>query len=176
VTPFNQAKATGGKTGLKTISLVLLFTILTVPAWAEPWPKKPPQIGSLYLKQEYWNYIKEAAQRYHISPYLIQAVCAIESRYDQDARSGGGKCIGLMQLHKGTAKIYGVDPYNPRENIMGGAAVLAKFVHRYDGDIRKVLRKYNSNCTSAYVREVIRAYEQAQDCETASWLTSKNHN
>jgi soluble lytic murein transglycosylase-like protein len=143
---------------VKTISL---FLLLTVPAWAQPWPKTPPPVGRLYLKLEYWDYIKEAAQKYHLSPYLIQAVCAIESRYNMDARSGRGNCIGLMQLHKDTARLYGVDPYNPRENIMGGAAVLAKFMERYNGDIRRVLRKYNATCTAAYEREVLRAYEQA---------------
>lgn len=148
--------------------------MLIVPAWAQPWPKKPPPIGQLYLKQAYWEYIKEAAERYDISPYLIQAVCAIESRYDPDARSG--RCIGLMQLHKGTAKMYGVDPYDPRENIMGGAAVLAKFFHRYNGDLRKVLRKYNTTCTRAYEREVIRAYKQASSFQTSISSTDKSHN
>lgn len=160
---------------MKKICLLVLLTLLTAAAtaWAEPpWPKKPPQIGHLYLKQQYWEYIKEAAERYNISPYLIQAVCAIESRYDMDARSSKGRCIGLMQLHTGTAKIYGVDPYNPRENIMGGAAVLAKFLNRYDGDIRRTLRKYNSNCTKAYEREVIKAYKQARSRRTGSALIS----
>ena len=141
-----------------TFFLLILFT---VPALAQPWPKTPPPVGRLYLKQEYWDYIKEAAQKYHLSPYLIQAVCAIESRYDMDARSGHGKCIGLMQLHRETARLYGVNPYNPKDNIMGGAAVLAKFMERYNGDIHQVLHKYNSTCTAAYEREVIKAYEQA---------------
>ena len=146
---------------MKTIGILLLLTCFTVPAVAQTWSKKPPQIGRLYLKQEYWNYIKEAAKKYNISPCLILAVCAIESRYDMDARSGHGRCIGLMQLHKDTARLYGVDPYNPRENIMGGAAVLAKFMQRYNGDIHRVLQKYNASCTAAYEREVIRAYQQA---------------
>ena len=147
----------------KTISTLLILTFLTIPALAsaQTWSKKPPRIGRLYLKQEYWNYIKEAAKKYNLSPCLILAVCAIESRYDMDARSGHGRCIGLMQLHRDTAKIYGVDPYNPRENIMGGAAVLAKFMKRYNGDIHKVLHKYNSSCTTSYEREVLRAYQQA---------------
>jgi soluble lytic murein transglycosylase-like protein len=156
---------------VKTISI---FLLLTVPAWAQPWPKTPPPVGRLYLKQEYWEYIKEAAQKYRLSPYLIQAVCAIESRYNPDARSGHGNCIGLMQLHKDTARLYGVDPYNPKQNIMGGAAVLAKFMERYDGDIRRVLRKYNATCTAAYEREVLRAYEQALSSQLA--LAPKHHN
>ena len=88
---------------LKTFTI---FLLLSTAAWAQPWPQKPPRIGHLELKQEYWNHIKEAAQRYQISPYLIQAVCAIESRYDPYAHSGN--CFGLMQLHIDTAQKYGV--------------------------------------------------------------------
>jgi len=149
---------------LKTL---IIFLCLTTPAWAQSWPQNPPKIGRLELKQEYWNYIKEAAQRYQISPYLIQAVCAIESRYDPYAHSGN--CFGLMQLHKDTAKKCGViNPLNARENIMGGAAVLARLMRKYDGDIRRVLRVYNATCTAAYEREVIRAYNQARRIETSS--------
>ena len=157
---------------MKTL-IIFLLLILTVPALADPWPKTPPPIGNLYLKQEYWNYIKEAAKKYQISPYLIQAVCAIESRYDKDAKSG--RCFGLMQLHQDTAKKYGVNPYNPRENIMGGAAVLARLLEKYNGDIRRVLRTYNSTCTAAYEREVIRAYNQAQLFDTTSVVAGKTN-
>jgi soluble lytic murein transglycosylase-like protein len=152
----------------------LIFFLLTVPALAQSWPHSPPPIGQLYLKQEYWNYIKEAAQRYQISPYLIQAVCAIESRYDKDAKSG--RCFGLMQLHQDTAKKYGVDPRDPRANIMGGAAVLASLMKKYNGDLRKVLRKYNATCTVAYEREVIRAYNQALSFETSALRSAKPKN
>ena len=46
-------------------------------------------------------------------------------------------CIGLMQLHRDTARKYGVDAHDPRANIMGGAAVLASLMQRYDGDIQE---------------------------------------
>jgi len=146
--------------------ILTIFLLLSTAAWADPWPKTPPPIGNLYMKQQYWEYIKEAAQRYQVSPYLIQAVCAIESRYDHEAQSG--RCYGLMQLHWDTAKKYGVNPLNPRENIMGGAAVLANLMKKYDGDIRKVLRRYNTTCTAAYEREVIKAYNQALRFNTAA--------
>jgi soluble lytic murein transglycosylase-like protein len=160
---------------VKTISIALLLTILAVPAWARPWPKSPPKIGRLELKQEYWEYIKEAAQKYNLSPYLIQAVCAIESRYDPDASSGRGACIGLMQLHRDTARKFGVDPHNPRENIMGGAAVLYRLMCIYNGDIRKVLHKYNATCTTAYEREVIKAYRQAQSQDLSNLASAQPH-
>jgi soluble lytic murein transglycosylase-like protein len=139
----------------------------------DPWPQNPPKIGRLELKQEYWNYMKEAARKYQISPYLIQAVCAIESRYDPYATSGRGQCIGLMQLHRGTAKKYEVDPWNPRENIMGGAAVLANLLSKYNGDLRRVLHVYNATCTAAYEREVIKALNAAIRNGTASYQVAK---
>jgi soluble lytic murein transglycosylase-like protein len=153
---------------------LIIFFCLTTPAWAQPWPQTPPKIGRLELKQEYWDYIKEAARRYQISPYLIQAVCAIESRYDPEAKSG--RCFGLMQLHQDTAKEYGVDSHNPRENIMGGAAVLARLMRKFHGNIRRVLHVYNATCTAAYEREVIRAYRQAQSFETSSLPSGQQHN
>jgi soluble lytic murein transglycosylase-like protein len=155
------------------LKILVILLLLAIPAWGQSWPVTPPRIGKLTLKQEYWNYIKEAAQRYHISPYLIQAVCAIESRYDPEAKSG--RCFGLMQLHKDTAKKYGVNPHDPRENIMGGAAVLSRLMHKYHGNIRKVLHVYNATCTSAYEREVIKAYKQAR-FEASSLALDKLHN
>jgi len=151
---------------VKIIIIGLLLTLLAIPVWAQPWPQTPPRIGNLFLKQEYWGYMKEAAQRYRISPFLIQAVCAIESRFDPEAKSGHGRCYGLMQLERGTAKKYGVDARDPRGNIMGGAAVLARLLQKYDGNIKKILHVYNATCTRDYVRQVILAYNQAQRCES----------
>ena len=159
---------------MKAIIISLLITLLASVAWAQPWPQNPPRIGKLKLKQEYWNYIKEAAERYDISPYLIQAVCAIESRYNPHAKSG--KCYGLMQLHKDTARKYGVDAHDPRENIMGGAAVLAHLMDKYHGNIHRVLHVYNATCTRAYEREVLRAYKQARSFETFSLSYAQSHN
>jgi soluble lytic murein transglycosylase-like protein len=143
----------------------------------DPWPQTPPQIGTLILKQEYWNYMKEAAQKYHLSPYLIQAVCAIESRYISTATSGHGQCYGLMQLHRDTARKYGVDAHNPRENIMGGAAVLAHLLTKFNGDLSRVLHVYNATCTTAYEREVKKAFSQAMRSGIASLpnLASKHY-
>jgi soluble lytic murein transglycosylase-like protein len=128
---------------------------------SDPWPEKPPQIGRLVLKQEYWNYMKEAARKYQLSPYLIQAVCAIESRYIPTASSVQGQCYGLMQLHRDTARKYGVNARDPRENILGGAAVLANLLNKYNGNLSRVLHVYNATCTSAYEREVKKAFNQA---------------
>jgi hypothetical protein len=83
-----------------------------------------------------------------------------------------------MQLHVDTAKKYGIlNPLNARENIMGGAAVLARLMQKYDGDIRRVLHVYNATCTSAYEREVIKAYYQAaMTIQTSSLPSNRSKN
>jgi soluble lytic murein transglycosylase-like protein len=122
----------------------------------------PPRIGRLHLPPQYWAWMQEAGRDYNVDPCLIAATAAIESRLDPGATSGRGRCVGLMQLHKDTARSLGVNPWDPRENIRGGAQVLARLLRRYNGDLRRVYRKYNASCTSAYYREVMKAYRQAK--------------
>lgn len=142
----------------------LVFLILLWPglAGAQPWPSTPPRIGKLVLSQAYWGYILEAARDYQVSPYIIQGVMAIESRYDPWATSGRGRCQGLMQLDRGVARGLGVNPWIPRENIRGGARILARLLRQDHGDLRRAVRKYNGTGNRAYEREVIRAVRQAK--------------
>lgn len=114
----------------------IIFLLLTIPAANQPWPQTLPKIGRLELKQEYVDYIKAEARRYQISPYLTQAVCAIESGYDPEARSGRG--ISLMQAHPDTVNKHDVDSHTPRRNIMGGAAFPDRLMQKYCEDLRRV--------------------------------------
>jgi len=145
---------------------LIILALACLPAsilQAQPWPAAPPRIGQLSMPQNYWNWTLEAAREHGVSPYVIQGFMAIESRYDPVATSGRGRCIGLMQLDKGVARGLGVDPWKPRENIHGGARVLAALLKTHRGDLARVARAYNgSGCPPAYVREVIRAVRQAK--------------
>ena len=130
---------------------------------AQPWPAAPPRIGQLSMPQNYWNWTLEAAREHGVSPYVVQGFMAIESRYDPVATSGRGRCIGLMQLDRGVARGLGVDPWNPRENIHGGARVLAGLLKKHRRDLARVARAYyGPGCPPAYVREVLRAVRQAE--------------
>ncbi len=130
---------------------------------AQPWPAAPPRIGQLSMPQNYWDWTLEAAREHGVSPYVIQGFMVIESRYDPVATSGRGRCIGLMQLDRGVARGLGVDPWNPRENIHGGARVLAGLLKKHRGNLARVARAYNGpSCPPAYVREVLRAVRQAE--------------
>lgn len=87
--------------------------------------------------------IEAAAARYDLSPAFLDAVVRAESGYAPDAVSPAG-AIGLMQLMPGTARDLGVDPRDPRQNILGGAAYLRQLLDRFDGDIDRALAAYNA--------------------------------
>ena len=86
---------------------------------------------------------EEAASAYGISADLLKAVAKAESNFNPSAVSHAG-AIGVMQLMPGTASSLGVtDPYDARQNIMGGAKYLKSNLDRYDGDVSLALAAYN---------------------------------
>ena len=69
---------------------------------------------------------QEAASTYGVSVNLLKAVGMAESNFNQYAQSGAG-AQGVMQLMPATAASLGVtDPFDARQNIMGGAKLLAQ--------------------------------------------------
>ena len=86
---------------------------------------------------------EEAGRRYNLSPNLLKAVAKIESGFRPDVTSTAG-AMGIMQLMPGTARGLGVtDPYDPVQNIMGGAKYLRDMLDKF-GDVRLALAAYNS--------------------------------
>ncbi len=92
----------------------------------------------------YDNIIAEASQKHNIESALIKAVIMHESGGDTTAVSAKG-AKGLMQLMDGTATMLGVeDPFDARQNILGGTKYLASLVKKFDGDYKKALAAYNA--------------------------------
>ena len=82
------------------------------------------------LTSQYDAYFEEAAQAYGVPVALLKAMGMAESGFNQNAVSRVG-AIGVMQLMPGTAASLGVNPYNARENIMGGAKYIAKNLEQF---------------------------------------------
>lgn len=93
-------------------------------------------------------HIAEAAQRFGIPEAWIVAVMDAESAGDTHAVSHAG-ARGLMQVMPGTwddlrARYrLGLDPFDPRENILAGVAYLREMYDRY-GTIPAMLAAYNA--------------------------------
>ncbi len=73
----------------------------------------------------------------------MKAVIAAESNFDHRAVSRKG-AQGLMQLMPRTARALGVaEPFEPRENVLGGTRYLRHLLDRY-GDVSRALAAYNA--------------------------------
>lgn len=144
-----------------------------------PRSKNPPPFQT--LGNERLNYaalssiIAEASERTGLPAALIDAVIRTESGYRTAAVSRTG-AQGLMQLMPGTAADMGVrNPFDPRDNILGGAKYLRRMFDRF-GSIRLAVAAYNAGPgnvrkhngvppfreTRRYVATVMRRYQQSR--------------
>lgn len=128
-------------------------------------------------KTKYDEYFKKAAAKYNVSESLLKGIAKAESNFNAKAVSSAG-AMGVMQLMPTTASSLGVkNPYDPEQNIMGGAKCISQKLKEFNGDVRLALAAYNagsgavkryggvpSYCNS-YVKKVL-SYKEA--FETAS--------
>jgi soluble lytic murein transglycosylase-like protein len=123
----------------------------TVP-WDEP--LSPPSDGAPAIvadaecdpipKDRIEPMVREIAQREGLTPQLLRAVIEKESSYLPCAVSPAG-AEGLMQLMPDTASGLGVDdPFDPRQNLDGGARYLKQMLDRYGGNLLLGLAAYNA--------------------------------
>lgn len=82
------------------------------------------------LTSPYDDIFKEASQAYGVPEALLKAIAKAESDFNPSVISSAG-AIGIMQLMPGTAASLGVDPYDPRQNIMGGAKYIAGNIEQF---------------------------------------------
>lgn len=90
-----------------------------------PWAAALPQSGRRWAPA-----IAGAAARAGVDARLFAAVVWAESYFQPGAVSAAG-AIGLAQLMPGTAEALGVDPWDPRQNLVGGARYLRAMLGRF---------------------------------------------
>jgi len=130
------------------------------------------------LSTKFDELFNEIARTYNLDPKLLHAIAKVESNYNPRAVSPKG-ALGVMQLIPSTARIVGVsDPFDPRENIHGGARYLRYLLDKF-GDLTLALAAYNAGPkaveayggippyaeTQRYVRSVLSLYQRLKGLE-----------
>lgn len=88
--------------------------------------------------------INQVSTEQGVDQRLLRAVVEAESDFNPSEVSNKG-AMGLMQLMPGTAKELGVaDPFNPYQNLTGGAKYLKSMLGQFNGDISLALAAYNA--------------------------------
>jgi soluble lytic murein transglycosylase-like protein len=142
------------------------------PGQRRPAREHPPIASGSERFHRYDTLIRGASRRYQLPESLIRAVIHTESNYNPRAVSPVG-AMGLMQLMPSTARYLGVSqPFDPRQNIYGGAKFLRILANAFNGDMVLVAAAYNAGAgwvrkhrgvppfaeTRAYVKSVFRRY------------------
>ncbi|MGR3572133.1 lytic transglycosylase domain-containing protein [Brevirhabdus sp.] len=96
---------------------------------AELGARAVPRYNGQYRGQ-YMPVARSAARRHGVPEDLFLRLVQQESNWNPKAVSRKG-AIGLAQLMPATARILGVDPRSPRENLDGGAQYLRKQYDRF---------------------------------------------
>ena len=128
----------------------------------------------------------KAAEKYNVDVNLLKAIAKAESNFHNSSTSHAG-AQGIMQLMPATAEYLGVDdPYDPEQNIMGGAKYISRLLKQYDGNTTLALAAYNAGSgnvkkyggvppfeeTQNYVKKVTQYYKEGvtipEDCNTVT--------
>jgi soluble lytic murein transglycosylase-like protein len=105
--------------------------------------RKPFNINNANRKK-FTPHIQRIAKQHGLDPRLMHAVISAESSFNPRAVSHAG-AMGLMQLMPGTARRFGVtDPFNPEQNLTGGARYLRWLLDKFNNDQVLALAAYNA--------------------------------
>ncbi|MFK4003337.1 lytic transglycosylase domain-containing protein [Qipengyuania sp. NPDC077563] len=129
-------RAVGGRITLRRAALLLLSGLILAAPGASPASAQQAPAERPSRSDPYGAFIAEAAQRFGVPEAWIRAVMRVESAGDVRAISSAG-AMSLMQIMPATwadlrvRHRLGGNPYDPRDNILAGAAYLREMHDRY---------------------------------------------
>jgi len=125
--------------------------------------EKSQKLFHIISTKKYDDVIRKAQKKYGVEFSLIKAVIKVESGFDPEAVSKKG-AKGLMQIMPDNFESLAVkDPFNPFQNIMGGALYLQKLLKRYENKLHLVLAAYNAGPEAVDKYKKIPPYEETQN-------------
>ena len=125
--------------------------------------EKPQRPRALNNSREYDDVISEAARQHGLDFPLLKALIHVESYFDPLAVSRKG-AMGLTQIMPGNLELLKIsDPFDPWENIMGGARYLKSMLERFDGQLVLALAAYNAGPTAVERYNAIPPFKETRE-------------
>ncbi|MFD3189086.1 lytic transglycosylase domain-containing protein [Sedimentitalea sp. HM32M-2] len=118
-------------------------------------------------KGKYLGMAKAAARRHNVPEDLFARLVQQESGWNPTALSHKG-AIGLAQLMPATARLLGVNPRDPYENLDGGARYLAR-QYRAFGSWRLALAAYNAGPAAVKKHGGVPPYKETRNYVRVIW-------
>lgn len=134
--------------------------------------ENPSKNTNKYSTSKYDHFISEASIKHGVSFKLLKALIKVESNFNPKAVSKAG-AMGLMQIMPENFDALKItNPFNPRENILGGTLYLKQLMTRFEGKLPLALAAYNAGPntverykrippikeTENYVKKIMRSY------------------
>jgi len=140
------------------------FQVLRFPCYASDprcrsvsWEKVPLNTRAFHSE------ISSAARNNAVEESLIRAIIHAESAYQPDAQSPKG-AQGLMQLMPATqAELKVSNPFDPHDNIRGGARYLSQLLDQFDGDFVLAAAAYNAGPNAVNKYGGVPPYDETQE-------------
>jgi len=151
---------------------VMHFTNTPMSTKYRLYMREPKPSAAVANARRFDDLIGEAARFHGLNPALIKAVIKAESDFNPKAVSKKG-AMGLMQIMPENFELLKVsDPFNPRQNIMGGSRYLKEMLTRFGRNLQLALAAYNAGPsaveqykaippfpeTRRYIQKVMRFY------------------
>jgi len=125
--------------------------------------EKSSKTVNSYTTERYNDLIAQASKRHGVAFSLLKAMIKIESDFDPLAVSSEG-AKGLMQIMPDNIKALKIkDPFDPWENIMGGARYLKQLLKRFDGKLPLALAAYNAGPNTVERYKRIPPFKETED-------------
>ncbi|MCG7518561.1 lytic transglycosylase domain-containing protein [Ruegeria sp. Ofav3-42] len=129
-------------------------------------PKFSKRYNGKYRGQ-YLTLARQAARKHSVPEELFLRLVQQESGWNPHAVSHKG-ALGLAQLMPGTARLLGVNPHDPKQNLEGGARYLS-WQYRKFKSWRLALAAYNAGPKAVEKHGGVPPYKETQNYVKVIW-------